>query len=143
MRYIAGVFVLLSGSLVSATAFADPVKYCESYAKDAADLRIGAAVDASIVPASGGDAATDADTEAVRLEWERVRDSALKDCLVQFDAAPEAAPKRKVQTRQAKLALKPGTAAWNAYCAAKYVSFRPQKGTYTAMSGKERPCQVD
>jgi len=38
--------------------------------------------------------------------------------------------------------LTPGSEAWKAYCARKYVSFNPETGLYTGMSGKQRPCVV-
>jgi hypothetical protein len=141
MRRIIAVAIVTGMPLYASVAFADPAKYCEAYAKDAADLRIGAAIDVAIIPATGV-ASEAVDTEGMRLEWERVRDAALSDCLAQYDAdeAPKPAKKKAAPVRTAE--LKPGTAAWNAFCAAKYVSFDPKKGTYTGKSGKVRPCQA-
>jgi hypothetical protein len=143
MRNIIAVAIIAGMPLYASAAFASPKEYCDAYAKDAADLRIGAAIDASIIPATG--VATEAvDTEAMRLEWERVRDAALSDCLAQY-AADQETPKpskKKVAPPVKTAELKRGTAAWNAFCAAKYVSFDPKKGTYTGKSGKVRPCQA-
>jgi hypothetical protein len=142
MRKIIAVAIITGMPLFAGVAVADPAKYCEAYAKDAADLRIGAAIDASIIPATGVESEA-VDKEAMRLEWVRVRDAALSDCLAQYEAegeTPKPAKKRAAPVRTAE--LKPGTAAWNAFCAAKYVSFDPKKGTYTGKSGKVRPCQA-
>lgn len=35
----------------------------------------------------------------------------------------------------------PQTRAWYDYCAARFRSFDPNRGTYTAYSGQERPCR--
>ncbi|MFN0195011.1 MAG: BA14K family protein [Aestuariivirga sp.] len=143
MRIIIAVAIITGMPLFANEAFADPAKYCEAYSKDAADLRIGAAIDASIIPATGV-ASEAVDTEAMRLEWMRVRDAALSDCLAQYDegVAPKQAKKKKTAAPVKTAELKPGTAAWNSYCAAKYVSFNPDTGNYTGKSGKIRPCQV-
>jgi hypothetical protein len=132
----------MATSLWADVALADPARYCEAYAKDAADLRIGAAIGASIIPATGV-VSKAVDTDAMRLEWERVREAALSDCLAQYDTKEASKPVRKKPARPVKAAeLVPGTAAWNAYCAAKYVSFNPATGTYKGKSGKIRPCLV-
>jgi len=54
-------------------------------------------------------------------------------------------PEEKPQEQAAAApAEKPvlGTPAWKAYCARKYVSFNPDKGTYQSKTGVERPCLV-
>lgn len=53
------------------------------------------------------------------------------------------APARPAATGPAvQNGLTVGSAEWKAYCAAKYTSFNPARGTYTSMTGKERPCLV-
>ena len=43
---------------------------------------------------------------------------------------------------EARNGLKPGSPEWKAYCASKYTSFDPGKGTYTSRTGVVRPCLV-
>jgi hypothetical protein len=51
--------------------------------------------------------------------------------------APERPPAAPVQVIMAK----PGTAAWNEACAARYHSFDPATGTYLGFDGKRYRCR--
>ena len=132
--------MLVSGVFATHAA-ASSQSYCEIFAKDFADGRT-----------------TDVDL------WQKSYHNAFNDCMNQYTAAaPVAAAKKPLQqsttvplnppetevsvatvkaAEVVKPVLVPGSEAWNEYCAAKYVSFNPDTGTYNSRTGKERRCIV-
>lgn len=131
--YVIPAFAFVSLACVP-QAFADSKSYCELFAKDFADGRT-----------------TDVD------QWQKLYHGAYADCISQYTpVVPEAAPKKVTEApvveppkaadvvaeKPAAKALEPGSDAWNDYCAAKYVSFNKEKGTYMSRTGRERRCVV-
>ena len=127
---------ILTAGILSTQAAANSQTYCELFAKDFADGRT-----------------TDVDL------WQKSYRNAFNDCMNQYTAvAPMAAPKKPLPKQAAvplnpldtsikaaavvKPKLEPGSEAWNEYCAAKYVSFNPDTGTYNSRTGRERRCVV-
>ena len=129
---------MLAASLFTTHAIASSQTYCEVFAKDFADGRT-------------------ADVD----QWQKSYRNAFNDCMNQYTAVtPVAAPKKPLQNQAAvplnpqdtsveaaevvkpAPVLAPGSEAWNEYCAAKYVSFNPDTGTYNSRTGKERRCVV-
>ena len=129
---------MLASSFFTTHAIANSQTYCEVFAKDFADGRT-----------------LDVD------QWQKSYRNAFNDCMNQYTAAtPVVAPKKPLQKQAAvplnpqdtsveaaevvkpAPVLKPGSEAWNEYCAAKYVSFNPDTGTYNSHTGKERRCVV-
>ena len=122
-----------------APAHADTQGYCEAYARDAATARF-----------SGSAILTGVRTPVSPEQWAAANAEILADCLATYgrkSASPASANQmRLVASASASTAplgdLKPGSPAWNEYCAKKYVSFSAATGTYKSMSGKTRPCVV-
>lgn len=125
-----------------AAAHADARSYCEDYARDMASNRM-----------TGSAILTGKRTPVSTEQWSQANDEILADCLTTFAKAPAApeTPEKSIKKKVVSTAaaapsqdngLKPGSAAWNDYCAKKYVSFNRETGLYTAQSGKKRPCVV-
>jgi hypothetical protein len=121
----------------SAAAHADAKSYCEAYARDAATARL-----------TGSAIITGVRTPVSPEQWAAANAQVLADCLREYGASPTTdAPTRRVVASTTAVAAtagdpKPGTPAWNDYCARKYVSFDRATGTYRSLSGKQRPCVV-
>lgn len=122
-----------------ATAHADARSYCQDYARDMATARL-----------SGSAILTGKRQPVSDEQWKNANSEILSDCLETF-APAVAAPLKTVRKKAVAAAavspsqdeeLKPGSKAWNAYCAKKYVSFDAASGTYTGKSGTKRPCVV-
>jgi BA14K-like protein len=134
------IWPLAAGALFFgiATAHADAQSYCEDYARDMASNRM-----------SGSAILTGKRTPVSTEQWATANSEILADCLATFEPTPEK-PSRPARKKVASAALspsqddtlKPGTEAWNDYCAKKYVSFNRETGLYTGQSGKQRPCVV-
>ena len=127
--------VTLFGAVLfgAAPVHADVQTYCAAYGVEAAEMRLSgrSILDPSATPQLG---------EAQRAA---AAEAATADCLARFGPRVEAEAPLKVRAAAAprsKSTPQPGSRAWNAYCAKKYTSFDAATGTYTANSGKRRPC---
>ena len=151
MRTFPGfALAVLASGIFAAPAFASTQSYCEIFAKDFADGR----------------------TTDVDLWQKSYRNAFNDCMNQYTAAAPQVAPKKPLQkdvqapvkppevevvaetskrtllkppdptAETSKPVLAPGSEAWNEYCAAKYVSFNPDTGTYNSRTGKERRCVV-
>jgi hypothetical protein len=150
---IAGMAVLAAGT---GPASANRSGYCNSYARDVANSNAGAgdvlagtvggALGGAIIggiidngrgagrgAAIGAVGGTVVGAAATNDKWHRIYNRAYNDCM-----ASNAVARQPAYTGGAP---RPGTRAWYDYCAAKYRSFNPQTGTYTAYSGKSYPCR--
>ena len=126
---MAGVTLLCSGP-----ALADAQSYCRDYGADIAAMRLtGRAI---LNPSSASVLSED--------ERDATASAATADCLARFapGTKPPAVARRVSATPRTPTGQEPGSDAWKAYCAKKYVSFDPIDGTYKAKSGKRRPCRV-
>ena len=120
-----------------AAAHADARSYCQDYARDMATARLSGA---AILTGKRQPVSTE--------QWASANSEILSDCLETFAPAAETSlkPVRKKAVAAAAVSpsqdqtLKPGSKAWNDYCAKKYVSFDAKTGLYTGQSGKQRPC---
>jgi hypothetical protein len=158
MRFVICAFALIVLAQPGSAAVPD---YCAAYARDYADvgtpappewrLRYDKAEKACLFQYSE-------DTpEPVKKPKAKVAVAEKPKAKVPVAKKPEQKPLKKLDTKPAEkpeaaaLAEAPpqppaklvlGTPAWKAYCKRKYVSFNPDKGTYTSKTGKERPCIV-
>jgi uncharacterized protein YcfJ len=130
--------------------------YCDAYARDVANRSanagdvlagtIGGALGGALIGAAidkgkgagrgaiiGGVAGTALGAAATSSKWERAYYRAFDNCM-----ASSAVARQPVYAGEAP---RPGTKAWYRYCSAKYRSFNPSTGMYTAYSGKQYPCQ--
>ena len=151
MRMFSGFALAMLASGVFAThAAAGSQSYCEVFAKDFAD---GRTTDVDLWQKSYRNAFNDCmnqytatapvavakkplqkDVEAPLNPPEVVAETPQRTLLKPLDPTAEKS--------KAAPALVPGSEAWNEYCAAKYVSFNPDTGTYNSRTGKERRCVV-
>lgn len=129
---------LLGAVLVGAEpVYADVQSYCAAYGADIADMRL---TGESILNATAAPQLTEAQRASAA-------EAATRDCLDRF--APQVKAQAPLKAKPAAIsptaspAPQPGSAEWNAICARKYTSFDAKTGTYTAKSGKKRPCVAD
>jgi hypothetical protein len=149
-------FAALALLCVSA-AHADVRSYCAAFARDEADRALNGS--AILNPKTAKPLSAE--------DWKVRNQNALADCLALYGeatatetpaaakpetvkpAAAKPASKTKVATAKttttkptgaSATALVPGSDAWKDFCAAKYVSFNRDTGTYKSRTGKQRPC---
>lgn len=130
----ASLLVIVAFAGLAGLARADADSYCKAFARDEADRLIRA-----------GDLVTGTIFGATKPDWQRRYAAVLAECAANYGSQPagrEPAKPTKVAAAATAVPLTPGSEAWKAYCARKYVSFNPETGLYTAMSGKQRPCVV-
>lgn len=131
-------------------AQANSQTYCEMFAKDFADVRT---TDVDLWQKSFRNAFNDcmnqytaaAPVAAPKKPLQKQAAVPAKPVEPATEATTETPAETATQAAavvKAKLALEPGSAAWNEYCAAKYKSFNPDTGTYSSLTGKERRCLV-
>jgi hypothetical protein len=130
--------------------------YCDAYARDVANSRTGAgdvltgtvggalggALIGGIIDKGegagkgaiiGGVAGTVLGAAGADAKWKKAYRRAYDNCMARYDRTDA------VYSGDGRPA--PGTKAWYRYCAAKYRSFNPDTGRYTAYSGKTYPCR--
>ena len=127
MREFSCVTLLGAVLLGAAPAQADVRSYCTAYGVAVAGKRL---TGRSIIDPAAAPQLSEAQRAAAA-------EAATADCLARFAPRVEVRAPRKPA---AAAALQPGSGAWNAFCAKKYTSFDARTGTYTAKSGKRRPC---
>ncbi|HMT14217.1 MAG TPA: BA14K family protein [Aestuariivirga sp.] len=147
---------LLAFTVTAPLALADVRGHCEAYALDFATAQAAEGpmrqhkhdiALAGCLGQYGGAAAASAAKPAAAAPAPRPKSAAKPKTTVVVPAvAAVPAVKKSVPPAAAKREVKNGivvgSAAWKAYCAAKYTSFDVARGTYTSMTGKERPCLV-
>ena len=138
-------------------AHADVRSYCAAFARDEADQALNGT---AILNPKTAKPLSDKD-------WKARNQNAFADCLALYGEAtgtetPTAAKPATVKPAAAKppsktkvttskttttkptgasaSALVPGSDAWKDFCAAKYVSFNRDTGTYKSRTGRQRPC---
>lgn len=127
---VASAMAGLALAVGSSASSAAPASGCAAYARDVADanapryhgfigglIRLPFDVTGALVT---GHTAGD-------FRWKQAYDVAYSDCLG--------------GRRVAAIAVKPGSAGWLEYCAAKHPSFDPRTGTYVTYSGEVVPCR--
>ena len=151
MRTFPGfALAVLAAGIFAAPAFASTQSYCEIFAKDFAD---GRTTDVDLWQKSYRNAFNDCMNQyTVAAPQVATKKPLQKD--VQAPVKPPevevvAETNKRILLKQpdptaeaSKPVLVPGSEAWNEYCAAKYVSFNPDTGTYNSHTGKERRCVV-
>lgn len=146
---------LLAFNVTAPLALADVRGHCEAYALDFATAQAAEGpmrqhkYDIALAGCLGqyGAAATSAAKPAATAPAPRPKSAAKPKTTVVVPAvAAGPAVKKTLPPAAAKPEVKNGlvvgSAAWKAYCAAKYTSFDAARGTYTSMTGKERLCLV-
>ncbi len=157
-KILASALVVAGLAAVSATpASAARAGYCDAYARDVANSKagagdvlagtIGGALGGALIGAVidkgegagkgaiiGGVAGTALGAGATNAKWKKTYRRAFDDCMDRY-----AGNRQPVYVGSG--APRPGTKAWYNYCSAKYRSFNPSTGMYTAYSGKQYPCR--
>jgi BA14K-like protein len=146
------IFAALSCAVFTTQSWADSKSHCELFAKDVADGRTKdvdqwqklyrssyadcieqyAAAEPAAEPEKKSEAVKVAKKPAGRKSIKSPGSEATPETVIVAAKAPSKNGKN----------IEPGTAAWNEYCAAKYVSFNKATGTYRSHTGKERRCLV-
>jgi len=161
------IVLCLSLAALSAPAYADRQAYCQAYARDFADQiakdkagwdhKFQIAMESCMGPkadttptaapvpapkAKAKAAATDEPAADTKPADAKPAKKAVADKPADTPVPPAqegAAPTDKSADGEK---LKPGSEAWNAYCAKKYTSFDPDTGKYKSLKGISRPCLV-
>jgi uncharacterized protein YcfJ len=146
-------------SFVSGEAFASRESYCRAYARDVANHRAGGedilagtlggaatgAVAGGIIDGGegagkgaiiGGIAGTFLGAALTGDSKKKAYKKAFRACMEHYTSYSED-DDEPVRYRKPR----PGTAAWDDYCADKYRSYDPDTGMYRSTSGRWRPCR--
>ena len=158
-KFITAVFLGIAATVVATSpASAGRGAYCDAYARDVANSRagagdvlagtIGGALGGALIGAIidkgegagkgaliGGVGGTVVGAAATNAKWQNIYRRTFDDCMARN------AVRAQPVYADAGGTPRPGTKAWYRYCAAKYRSFNPETGTYTAYSGKSYPCR--